>query len=230
MSSKEIIKKARVLYNYLHLDMTVSKADLIIGFGCMDKSIPKRCAELYNNGYGRTVLFSGKVGKGTDNVLAISVAERFRLIAIEEGVPESSIMLEEKATNTYDNFRFSKQLLKDQSIMYDSVIIVQKPYVMRRCKAIADKEMADKKVYVTSCKLDFLSLIELQEKEKTMTFDDIINELVGEISIILSAPNYDLQSPQSMDDKVKKAYLFLIEKGYTRYVVREEDMKKILNK
>ena len=226
--NEEIIYQAKVLYDYLNLDMAISKADVIIGFGCMDKTIPKKCAELYKEGYGKLLVFSGKVGKGTKGVLNISEAKRFQMIATEEGVSSNSIMLETKATNTYENYRFTRQLLDDNNVLYNSVIVVQKPYVMRRCKAIADKEMTDKKVYVTSCDLDFDSFVKVQEKEETMTFDDIVNELVGEISIILTAPKYGIQSEQIMDDDINAAYQYLIDNGYTKYLVSDENIKKLV--
>ena len=65
-------------------------------------------------------------------------------IKIDEGILKNSILVENKATNTYENYKYTKKLLEDKKINYKSAIIVQKPYVKRRLKTIADVEMNDK--------------------------------------------------------------------------------------
>ena len=154
----------------------------------------------------------------------------FESVAINNGVPNNKIFLENNATNTYENFRYSKELLKEKNINFDSVIVVHKPYVKRRCKAIADIEMSDKKFYITSQDMDLDSFIAEQRNNKTMDFSDIINEIVGEISIILATPKYKLQSEQYVPNDVLAAYNFLVECGYSKYVVSDEMIEKALIK
>ena len=106
-----ILKKAELLYDYLNVSTEVLKADLIIGLGCMDKGIPMECVRLYEEGYGKLIIFSGNVGKGTEGVLNITEAERFKGLAVDAGVPEDRILLEKEATNTYENYKYSIRLL-----------------------------------------------------------------------------------------------------------------------
>lgn len=228
--NEDIIKHVKMIYNYLNISTEVFKSDVIIGLGCMDKGIPKECSRLYKNGYGNYIVFSGNVGKGTRGVLNITEAERFRDIAIEEGVPEDKIFTEKEATNTYENYKFSKKLLKRNNVNYKSVIIVQKPYVKRRCIAIAEIELPDKKFYVTSEDLSFEEFVKQSEKNNTMTMDEIINEIVGEVSILLEAPKFNIQSEQTIDSDVLNSYNFLLNMGYDKHIITDEKIEKAIDR
>ena len=35
----------------MHMGQQPERADVIVGFGCYDEDIPKRCAELYHAGF-----------------------------------------------------------------------------------------------------------------------------------------------------------------------------------
>lgn len=163
-------------------------------------------------------------------VLNITEAERFRDIAIEEGVPEDKIFTEKEATNTYENYKFSKKLLKRNNVNYKSVIIVQKPYVKRRCIAIAEIELPDKKFYVTSEDLSFEEFVKQSEKNNTMTMDEIINEIVGEVSILLEAPKFNIQSEQTIDSDVLNSYNFLLNMGYDKHIITDEKIEKAIDR
>lgn len=224
------LQNAKILYAYLNVFTKVRKADLIIGLGCMDKSIPLECSRLYKEGFADKIVFTGNSGKGTKGSLNITEAKRFKNIATENGVPEDKIILEEQATNTYENYKFTKLLLNEMKINYESVIIVQKPYVKRRCTAIADVEMKDKKIYVTSKNLSFEEFTNQSLKNGTMTLDDIINEITGEVSIIISTPKYNLQSPQPINEAVLNAYKQLLNEGYDKYIITQEEIEIILKR
>lgn len=211
---EKVIRNAKVLYNYLNVPTQIIPSDLIIGLGCMDKGIPEHCAKLYREGYGNLIVFSGNVGKGTEGILDITEAERFKSVAVENGVPSEKILLEKEATNTYENYKYVKRLLEEKSIDCKSAIIVQKPYVRRRCIAIADIEFPDENVYVTSQDLTFEEFIKQSEENKTMDVNEIIHEIVGEISIILEAPKFGIQSEQPISNEVLFAYEFLLRQGY----------------
>lgn len=230
MNNTDILKKAEIIYDYLNINTEVLKADIIIGLGCMDTSIPKECAKLYKNGYGKFIVFTGNKGKGTQGVLEVTEAKHFKNIAINLGVPEDKILLEEEATNTYENYKFTKKLLKLNNYDYDSVIIVQKPYVKRRCLAIADIELQYKKFYVTSEDLNFDEFILQSEKNKTMTIDEIINEIVGEVSIILETPKFGIQSEQKISSDILDAYYYLLNKGYNKHVITREKIEMVIQK
>lgn len=227
---EKIIKNAKLLYNYLNVPTKIVPSDLIIGLGCMDKGIPEHCSKLYKDGYGNLIIFSGNVGKGTEGILNITEAERFKNIAIEKGVPEEKVLLEKDATNTYENYKYTKRLLEDKNINFQSAIIVQKPYVKRRCIAIADLEFPNNNIYVTSQDLTFEEFIKQSKENKTMDINEIIHEIVGEVSIILEAPNHNIQSKQLINNTVLLSYEFLLNQGFTKHVITPEKIAMVKKK
>ena len=40
------MENVQILWNFMHMDQALEEADVIVGFGCYDEDIPKRCAEL----------------------------------------------------------------------------------------------------------------------------------------------------------------------------------------
>lgn len=117
------------------------KSDVIIVLGCaVNGDNPstflyersKRAAELYKEGYGKTIILSG--GKGNNE--NISEAEAMRRIMIEEGIREDALILEEMSTNTYENIANSKKIMDDRGFK-DSVIVSNK-FHLRRAKILSD--------------------------------------------------------------------------------------------
>jgi uncharacterized SAM-binding protein YcdF (DUF218 family) len=68
-------------------------------------------------------------------------AEVMRDLAVAQGVPLSAITLEERATNTYENVRFSDQILRARG--WRSILLVSSPYHMRRALMVWHKLAPD---------------------------------------------------------------------------------------
>lgn len=85
---KEIMKKVEVLLEYLFINTEIQKADAILGLGSIDYKVAEKCAELYNNEYGKYIIFTGDCGKGTKGILTETEAKYFRDIAVKNGVSE----------------------------------------------------------------------------------------------------------------------------------------------
>ena len=109
MNIKSIEKELKIIWDYMVLDEDFPKCDLIIGCGCQSLTIPITCANLYKQGYADKIIFAGGLGKITKYHFKKAEAEMYKEIAIQEGVPEEKIWIENKSTNTGDNFRFSKK-------------------------------------------------------------------------------------------------------------------------
>ena len=67
-------------------------------------------AEMQKKATGKDIIFMPSGGKGSDEV--ISEAEAVSNYLKSRGIPESSIILEGKSTNTYENFRNSIEIIK----------------------------------------------------------------------------------------------------------------------
>ena len=87
---------------------------------------------LYENGFVKTLIFTGGIGEGNEKSDAW-VAKQY---AIEQGIPESVILLEEKSTITQENIENAKKIMDDNS--YNTAIIVSDPLHMKRAMLMAD--------------------------------------------------------------------------------------------
>lgn len=83
---------------------------------------------------------------------------------------------------------------------------------------------------MTSQNLSFDAFIEESLQNQTMTLEDIINEIVGEINILLTAPEFHIQSVQFIPDEVLCAYQKLLTQGFTKCIITDEKIKRVLEK
>ncbi len=86
---------------------------------------------LYNNGYADYIIFTGGFGKGE----SVSEAAAAKKYAIEQGVSESAIFIEEKSTITEENFFEAKNIMDENS--FSSAIIVSDPLHQKRAMLMA---------------------------------------------------------------------------------------------
>ena len=98
----------------------------------------KKSAELYKEGRGSKIIFTG----GFTSTSSISEARLMSEVARAFGIPQNVIILEEKAVKTVGNAICTKQILEDQG--FESAIIVTSPIHLRRAKYIFSKIIPDK--------------------------------------------------------------------------------------
>ena len=70
-------------------------------------------AEMQKKATGKDIIFIPSGGKGNDEVVSEARAISDYLLSL--GIPESSIILEDKSTNTYENFRNAVEIIKNVS-------------------------------------------------------------------------------------------------------------------
>lgn len=208
-----------ILWDYMVLNMEIKKCDCILGLGCNDFSIPKRCVELFNEGFADKIIFSGGRGKSTENWKK-SEAEEFYDIAVALGVSESKIFIENKSTNTGDNFKFTNELINEEGLNINSFLIVQKPYMERRCYAAFKAINPDKDCCVTSSQVSMEEYFEIYEKNNGST-KELINILVGDVQRMKVYASKGWQIKQNIPNQVWEAYLELVKRGYDKYIIDE---------
>ena len=133
-------------------------------------------------------------------------AEVFRKRALELGVPDSKILVENKSTNTGENIVFSYSLLKQKTQLARSLIIVQKPYMERRAYITFMKQWPGKTdditVYVTSPDIDLFDY----PNEAVGDLSDVISVLSGDMARIKLYEEKGFQTFQLVPDDVQKAF------------------------
>jgi len=86
---------------------------------------------LYENGYVDYLILTGGVGEGNEKSDAY-VAKQY---AIEKGVPEQAILIEEQSTITEENLEYAKTIMDAHSM--NTAIIVSDPLHMKRAMLMA---------------------------------------------------------------------------------------------
>ena len=156
MLTKETLALAEKVWNYLHMNHQLQKADCILVLGSHDVRVAERAAELYQEGWAPYIIFSGGLGRLTTDLWSEAEADLFARIAKEKGVPAEAILVENKSTNTGENILFTQQLLEAKHLHPHRFIVVQKPYMERRAYATFKRHWPDKELLVTSPQIAFL--------------------------------------------------------------------------
>lgn len=217
--TNNILEKAQIIWDYHLLHMDLHPSDLIIVLGSNDIRVAQRGAELFLNNYAPLILFSGGIAH-TEDMLNTGwnkpEADVFAEEAIKLGVPKEDILIENKATNTGENILMVYELLKKKTLIPNSVLIVQKPYMERRTYATFKKQWSERKteILITSPQIDFLDY-----PNEDISMEEVINIMVGDLQRIVEYPKKGFQIYQEVPDEVLKAYKFLVNKGYNKHLI-----------
>ena len=216
MINEETILLGKTLWNYHQMNQSLEKADCILALGSHDLRVPERVAELYLEGFAPLVIMSGGLGNFTQEIWTEKEADKFAAIAIEKGVPEEAILIENNSTNTGENILFTQNLLKEKGLDLQSFIVVQKPYMERRSYATFKKHWPGKKLFVTSPQISFD-----EYPNEEIPLERVINIMVGDLQRIKFYPGKGFQIYQQIPEKVWKAYERLIELGFDKHLMKE---------
>ncbi len=130
--------------NFIFLNDSPRKADIILLPGTSHHQITERAAELYRQGYAPYILPSGKYSSSLGRFASEKVTEpRYqgehetdfaycKSILLANDVPESAILREDKSTNTMENAAFSAQALKNLGIEPKTAILCCQSFHARR--------------------------------------------------------------------------------------------------
>ena len=185
-----------------------------------DTIVAERGARLFLEGWAPLLIFSGGFGGITRQLWTEPEADRFAAIAIGMGVPERSILVENRSSNTGENVQFTRDLLLARGLDPASFILVQKPYMERRTYATFKKVWPGKPIVVTSPRLSLDEYL-AGYAHQTLSADDAIAIMVGDLQRIREYPARGFQIPQPIPDDVWEAYLELVRAGYDRYLLKE---------
>lgn len=215
MVTEKALDLARKLWDYHHVNHTLEKADCILVLGSHDTRVADRAAELYHAGCAPMIIFSGGLGRLTEGMWTESEADLFAKIAIEKGVPQQAILIENESTNTGENILLTQKLLKENNLDPYSFIVVQKPYMERRSFATFKKHWPNKKLIVTSPQISFEDYATDQ-----IPMEQVINIMVGDFQRIKLYAEKGFQVYQEIPEEAWDAYEQLIKLGYSDHLVK----------
>ena len=128
---------------------TPSSCDAIVAIsGGNTSARTTRAIELFKQGYGKKLIFSG----ANSDPSAISDAAQMAKQARRSGVSISDILIEEQAKNTNENAKNVSNIVKDRK--YKSIILVTSPYHSTRAALEFKKAFLNTDVRVFSAPVD----------------------------------------------------------------------------
>jgi uncharacterized SAM-binding protein YcdF (DUF218 family) len=211
------------LWDYHHMHHELSRADAILVLCSHDTVVAERGAELFLAGWAPLLIFSGGLGTITRHLWTEPEANLFARIAIAMGVPERCILIENQSTNTGDNVLLTKALLAERRLDPQSFIVVQKPYMERRSYATFEKMWPGKRIMVTSPQLSLDEYLERFSHE-SLTQDDVISIMVGDLQRIKVYPGKGFQIDQEIPPNVWDAFNELVQAGYDGRLLAAEEV------
>lgn len=212
MTPEEAIE---TLWDYHHVKQELRPADLIFILGSNDVRVAQYAAELYKRNLAPTLLFSGGVGRFTGE-WAVTEAELFAAAAMEKGVPEKAILIENKSTNTGENVRYSREILKKAGIPEPvSLIALQKPYMERRTLATLQAQWPEAQVVVGSPPVSFREYLTPELPRQL-----VVSAMVGDFQRILEYPRQGFSTEQPVPPEAMEAFRTLVEAGYDSQLLK----------
>ena len=215
----EFLEPLKILWDYLGMHQTPEKADCIVGFGNFNTDIARRAAELYHQGYASKILFTGGLGRNTTRLFTEPEAVRFARVAMECGVPEEDILLEDRSTNTKENIDFMRAIFEGQGIPHNHVLGVHQPFMERRIVAALGVYWPELNFTVTSPQVTIAEYLE-RAKAQGMTENAAISVIVGDFQRMDLYARLGYQIPQQIPEEAWKAYHTLVAMGFDKQLAK----------
>jgi len=218
--NEEVLRLARIIWDYLWVPQEAVPADVIVALGTNDLRVAEFAAELFLRGYGATLVCTGGVAHQGDLLETRwekTEAEMYADVATSRGVPRERILLETRATNTAENIRFARDLLSRLEIRPRNIVLAVKPFMRRRVWATLPIEWPEMPATIASPRmtLDQYFTDELGPEK-------IINIMMGDLQRVWVYGRKGWAAPQPLPDEVREAYLKLAARGFTRHLIAEE--------
>ncbi|HUT96250.1 MAG TPA: YdcF family protein [Candidatus Paceibacterota bacterium] len=124
------------------------KADAIFVFGHTDPRIANHAAHLYKLKKAKMIILTGKGRKNIPNFE--SEASYYASLMESDGIPRSSLILEDLSMNSLENVLFGIKTCHDNNFFPNSLIIVAVPPLLRRSRATFEKQFPNIKIYSSS--------------------------------------------------------------------------------
>lgn len=203
----------QVIWDYLCLNQKPEKADCIVGFGNFNTNIARRAAELYLAGYAPKILFTGGLGRNTEGLLPEPEAVRFAKVAMECGVPEKDILVEDQSRNTKENILFMKELLARNGLEKGRILGVHQPFMERRITAAMGVYWPEANFRVTSPQVTVEEYL-ADAKKQGISENASVSVIVGDFQRMDLYAKLGYQLPQYIPDAAWQAFHQLVALGY----------------
>ena len=134
--------------DWLVVNEAPKPADVIIVLAGDSRVRVEHGVRLYQAGYANKILFAG--GSHSPQITDAQIMERQ---ALSLGVPQDDILLEEKSMSTYENAKYSLEIM--QANKFKSAILVTSPHHTKRASIIFGRFF--KGIDLTTCSVPYNS-------------------------------------------------------------------------
>jgi uncharacterized SAM-binding protein YcdF (DUF218 family) len=206
----ETIDQATILWSYMASFRSAAPCDAVVVCCSYDLRVCDFACDLIKSGLSRRLVMSGKTGNWTRHLWTRSEADVFKERALANGVPENTVLLEDRSTNFGANVAFTRALLPDSR----AITFVTKPAAVLRVKLTADMQWPGIARFVTCPDLQFP-----RDVSPVIGLLGIISEMVGDIERIQRYPALGYQVPHELPQEVLDAWAYLIRQGFTHHLM-----------
>lgn len=215
--SGQLLADAELLYDFLsECPALPGKAAVILATGSHDCRGADHAAALYLRGLAPLIVCTGGFGKMTEGMFSKPEAEMFAERCVTAGVPETAILTECRASNTGENFTFSREKLASLGIAPKIGIATSKPYMARRVWATGTKQWPEVKWITSVPALSFAEYV-----TPPITLESTIQLMVGDLQRLRVYEEKGFQAHVDVPASVWEAYKRLADAGFDRYVIRD---------
>ena len=204
------------IWNYLNIRQEPVKTDIILVLGSDDIRIAHYACDLYLKGIAPYILFSGGQNKFTSKIYhELSEAESFAALARLKNISESAFGIETKSTNTQENLEFSFKKLTEENHLFNTVMLIQKPNMLRRVLATATHLFPSQKFTITTHPIEFSD-----SPHHHLPQEYLLHELAGDLQRLKLYAERGMITSQTIPGEVWLAYLYLLEQNYNGNLIR----------
>jgi uncharacterized SAM-binding protein YcdF (DUF218 family) len=216
----DVLRSARIIWNFHQVGHTPIPGDAIVALGTNDLRVADFAAELYHQGFGTLLLCTGGIAHHGDLLQTPwdrTEAEMYADVAAGHGVPRDRILIEPRATNTSENLRFSRDLLRDRGEAPGRIVLAVKPFMQRRTWSTMQVVWPEMPASLASPQM---TLDEYFTPE--LPPDKVIHIMMGDLQRLWIYDKRGWSAPQQFPEEVVAAYEHLKSEGYTQHLLPEE--------
>ncbi len=218
MTDRKLDSLVQVIWDYMLVGQGLRAADCIFMLGSYDIRVADYAIDLFHKRYAPYLLFSGGVIQRNEALGVfwdLPEADYFARHAVAREVPAERILVENRATNTGENFLFSRDLLRRKGFDFESFILAQKPFMERRVLATAQKLWQDVDFVVTSPPISCADYL-----DGDLPREALIQYIVGDFQRVKIYGDKGFQMPQHIPDEAWDAFEKLCALGYNQRLVK----------
>jgi uncharacterized SAM-binding protein YcdF (DUF218 family) len=198
------------LWAYLSSFKTRAPCDVAVVCCSYDLRVCDYACELLQSGLAKQLLISGNTGNWTRHLWTRPEAQVFLERAKANGIAESSVILEERATNFGENISFSRQLIPHAR----TVTWVTKPNSVLRVVLTAAVQWPGITTHVDCPMIDFPAGI-----SNVVGILGVIDEMVGDLHRIIEYPRLGFQGEHTLPQEILESWRYLVGQGFKNHLL-----------